>query len=355
MSNMNNMKKTIPTLVGGAILLGNVSVLATEDMSKGEGQNQEVDNSTFVEVTGSSEIVNNEVIVVETMENIVDFGSINQDVELAKSVSLETMTDEVSLQTISEVSQQAIDEVPQEEVSNISANTRAVSEQKVMMVNKDAIVVRESSSTSSTQIGVLSKGDYVDVYEQNSKEGWSKINFQGKMSYVNTSDLGDVDVVYKEATENNVVVRSGAGDNYGEFGKLVRGERVQIYQLLSNGWTKVNYNGKIAFIQTVKLQDTYISKATVPVEKINVYSMASDASVVLGEAKMNEILFVYAEDSGYYKVRFGETFGYIKKDDLKLIQNTEKPQTGDAMVFSYMGGVGVSVLGLVSVNRKKRD
>lgn len=336
---MSNVKKTIPTLVGGAILLGNVSVLATEDIANSNEQNQELEESEIIEVDGGLDVVENEIVVEipieETMENIEDYPL---GVSVAKVVSEPAM------------------EIPQEQIYNIAnPNARAVSEQKVMIVNKDAIVVRETSSVSSLQVGVLKQGAYVDVYEQNTNEGWSKINFQGKMAYVNTVDLVDVKEVKKESTENNVSVRSGAGDSYGEFGKLAKYEQVQVYQELTNGWSKINYKGKIAFIETSKLQNTYISKSTVVVEKVSVYSAPLNTSSILGESKKNETLFIYAEEGTYYKVRFGEGFGFVNKDDLKLIQNIEKPQTGDAMVFSYVNAMGMSVLGLVAVNRKKED
>lgn len=364
---MSNIKKTIPTLVGGAMLLSNVTALAVNEVINPDAQNQEIEN----ESNGTSGDVVDNIIEVEGDEVVKDENNVEKEEGTKDEVKEEVKVPESKpSEGAPEVNQPVVEtpvaetpvvenqpntQVTQEQLVNLLNNARAVSNQKVMQVNKDAVVVREGSAINSSQVGTLKKSDYVDVYEQNALEGWSKINFEGKMAYVNTADLVDVEKINKEAVEDGVIVRSGAGTSYGEFGKLAKGERVQVYQELSNGWSKINYNGKIAFVEAGKLKETYTSKATVTVEKVNVYETASVTGKVLGEAKKGEVVLIYGEEGEYYKVKFGESFGYIKKTDLKVIESIDKPQTGDAMVFSYMGTFGVSVLGLVSVNRKKKN
>lgn len=361
---MSNIKKTIPTLVGGAMLLGNMTAFAVEEVPNQDAQNQEIgtsdtvdgsiveDTTIEVEVEGSeNDVVKDDVItdeVKEPVDNNINKGDNTSKVETPVAPS----TPDVETVVVEE--KQPENQISQEEFVNLLKNLRAVSNQKVMKVNKDALIVREGSVANSSQVGTLKKGDYVDVYEQNANEGWSKINFEGKMAYVNTVDLIDVEKVNKESIEDGVIVRSGAGNSYGEFGKLTKGERVQVYQELSNGWSKVNYNGKIAFVETAKLKESYISKATISMDKVNVYETASETAKVISEAKKGEIMFIYAEEGNFYKVKIGDAFGFIKKTDLKVIENIEKPQTGDAIVFSYMGTLGVSILGMASVNRKKK-
>lgn len=347
---MSNMKKTIPTLVGGVMLLTNTPAFAIEEIINEDNQNQELDNNLDIEQSEVSTDVSNDIpnIVVEVVEDI--------DLKLEKeelTEENESKIDDIEINDLSNTETELNSQMTQQEMVNLLSNVRSTSKQKVMIVNKESIIVREGSDSNSTQVGTLNKDDYVDVYEQNSEEGWSKINFEGKMSYVNTGDLIDVEKKYKESSEDNVSVRSGAGDTYSEFGKLSKGERVQVYQELENGWSKINYNSQIAFVETSKLVESYLSVTIVSSDKVKVYETASDSSNVLGESKKGETLLVYGYEGDYYKVKFGNAFGYVKKSDLALVENTEKPQTGDMMVFSYMGAVGVSVLGLVSVNRKK--
>lgn len=358
---MSNIKKTIPTLVGGAMLLSNVQALAVEGLINQDGQNQEIESESS-EAVDSNNKVDNVIEVVEELEkekeeSVIDGSSSGSLEEDDKEVTIKeevNTSNDVNTNMSPTIQNETTSQVAHEEIINLLNNARTTSQQKVMVVKTDSIVVREGSATNASQVGTLKKNDYVDVYEQNSSEGWSKINYEGKMAYVNTSDLIDVEKEYKESIEDGVIVRSGAGNSYGEFGKLIKGERVQLFQELSNGWSKISYNGKIAFVETVKLKESYILKATVVVEKVNVYETALETASILGESKKGETLFIYGEEGNFYKVKFGEKFGFIKKSDLKLIESIEKPQTGDAMIFSYMGTFGVSVLGLVSVNRKKK-
>lgn len=354
---MSKIKKSLPTIVGGAMLLTNASVFATNELINQEGdsiKNQEVEK----ELVSEDIPVESEDIVVDVVEDVEDKNNQGQVPEIKDSLDNMNNKDsekEEESKENEQVKNDGSSKITHEEMINLLTDIKSASQQKVMIVKDESISVREGSDLSSTEVGKLKKGDYVDVYEQNSALGWSKINYEGKMSYVNTASLIDVDKAYKETSEEDVIVRSGAGDTYNEFGKLKKGTRVQVYQILENGWSKINYENKIAFVETSKLVDTYSSEAVVLVDKVVVYKTASDSSEKIGEYLKNAKVLIYGEEGSYYKVKFGDNFGYIKKSDLELVKNTEKPQTGDAMVFSYMGALGVSAIGLVTVNRKRKN
>lgn len=353
---MNNMKKTIPTLVGGAILLTNSSVYALENAINLENENQEVESNDVVvenadditvEIDGNIEEENS-----DRVEVTVDIN--DKEVSNNKSESDEKLENTETL-VAENNKEETVEEVEYvEEYKNILDEEKAISEQKVMQVKVDSISIRKDKDKDSEVKGTLEKNAYVDVYEQNAKEDWAKINYKGEMAYVNMSDLIDVTVEYKDAGKDNVIVRTGAGDEYGEFGTLKKGTRVKVYQVLNNGWSKIDYNSKISFVKTEDLVKSYTSTVKVEVEKVNIYKTASSSSEVLGQSKKGETLYIYEESNGYYKVRYSDDFGYVNKSDLKVTSNTEKPQTGDMMIFSYIGAMGVSSLGIVSVNRKNK-
>ena len=62
----------------------------------------------------------------------------------------------------------------------------------------------------------------------------TSISFADVIKLVNTSVLN---------------VRSGAGINYSKIGSLTQGTKVNIISE-SNGWSKINYNGKIGYISS---------------------------------------------------------------------------------------------------------
>ena len=356
---MINMKKTIPTLVGGAMLLTNPSVYALENAISPENEKQEIENNDTVVENSNDVMVEIEGDITEgnsdKVEVSVDINNnevSNNEVEVEIIEKVEDVETSIIENNKEEVVEEKVEYV--EEYKNILAKEKTTSEQKVMKVKVTSMSVRKEIAKDSEVKGTLEKDVYVDVYEQNSKEGWSKINYKGEMAYVNTSDLADITAEYKEAGKDNVSVRSGAGDEYGEFGTLKKGDRVKVYQVLNNGWSKVDYNSKISFIKTEDLIKSYTSTATVKVESVNVYKTASSSSQILGEAKKDETIYIYEESNGYYKVKYADDFGYVNKSELKVTSNTEKPQTGDMMVFSYVGAMGVSSLGFVAVNRKNK-
>lgn len=372
----NTKKKAMPTLVGGALLLSSSAVHAVENSTnKNESQLLENDSiekesgDVIIKVDGeisNSDSENIEIAVDSDKEIIIDSNTEIKDETINKeeSVEVENVISDVvpEMENSKEIINNQVvneevkhEEVKHEEVRNLSEKEKTNSEQKVMKIKVSSASVRADVDKNSEVKGTLTKNAYVDVYAQDSKEGWSKINFKGEMAYINTSDLTDVEVIYKEVNKSSITVKSGAGDTYGDFGTLSKGDRVKVYQELDNGWSKVDYNSKIAFIKTTDLDDSYISKAIVKTEKINVYKDSSDSSNILGECKKNETLFIYQEINGYYKVKFSDGYGYVKKSDLSIIENSEKPQTGDMMVFSYMGAMGVSSLGFVAVNRKNKN
>ena len=357
---MSNMKKTIPTLVGGAMLLTNPSVYALENAISPENEKQEIENNdliiedsndVMVEIEGNITEGDSEKVEVSVDINNSEVSSNEVEVDIIEKAE-DTETSIVESNEEEVVVEEKVEYI--EEYKNILAKEKIASEQKVMKVKVASMSVRKEIAKDSEVKGTLEKDVYVDVYEQNSKEGWSKINYKGEMAYVNTSDLADITAEYKEAGKDGVTVRSGAGDEYGEFGTLKKGDRIKVYQVLNNGWSKVDYNSKISFIKTEDLIKSYTSTATVKVESVNVYKTASSSSQILGQSKKGETLFIYEESNGYYKVRYANDFGYVNKTDLKVTSNTEKPQTGDMMVFSYVGAMGVSSLGFVAVNRKNK-
>lgn len=43
-------------------------------------------------------------------------------------------------------------------------------------------------------------------------------------------------------------VRSGPGTNYAKVGRLVQGNKLNVIQRMNNGWYKISFNGKTAYV-----------------------------------------------------------------------------------------------------------
>ena len=127
--------------------------------------------------------------------------------------------------------------------------------------------VRSGAGTSYSKLGKLEYKEKVTVLS--TSNGWSKINYNGKIGYVDSSYLKSTVPGSTDDNTNNETtgttkyvnttsglnVRSGAGTSYSKLGKLEYKEKVTVLST-SNGWSKINYNGKTGYVDSSYLQST---------------------------------------------------------------------------------------------------
>ena len=127
--------------------------------------------------------------------------------------------------------------------------------------------VRSGAGTSYSKLGKLEYKEKVTVLS--TSNGWSKINYNGKTGYVDSSYLKSTvpgstnDNTNNETTgttkyvntTSGLNVRSGAGTSYSKLGKLEYKEKVPVLST-SNCWSKINYNGKTGYVDSSYLQST---------------------------------------------------------------------------------------------------
>ena len=119
--------------------------------------------------------------------------------------------------------------------------------------------IRAEASTSSEILGLADTGS---KFTRTMVSGaWSKISYNGRDAYIksefaeepkqetNTSDgvTEWYDTVYATTAVN---VRTGAGTGYSRLGMLYAGESVERTGKTDNGWSRVNYNGQEAYINS---------------------------------------------------------------------------------------------------------
>ena len=127
-------------------------------------------------------------------------------------------------------------------------------------VTASSLNFRTGPSTSYSIINVLMNGQKVEYISTSGS--WLKVKYNGVTGYVHG------DYVTKGTTDNSTTgttkyvsasvglnVRSGAGTSYSKLGKLEYKEKVTVLST-SNGWSKINYNGKIGYVDSSYLQNT---------------------------------------------------------------------------------------------------
>ena len=127
-------------------------------------------------------------------------------------------------------------------------------------VTASSLNFRTGPSTSYSIINVLMNGQKVEYISTSGS--WLKVKYNGVTGYVHG------DYVTKGTTDNSTTgttkyvsasvglnVRSGAGTSYTKLGKLEYNEKVTVLST-SNGWSKINYNGKTGYVDSSYLQST---------------------------------------------------------------------------------------------------
>ena len=127
-------------------------------------------------------------------------------------------------------------------------------------VTASSLNFRTGPSTSYSIINVLMNGQKVEYISTSGS--WLKVKYNGVTGYVHgdyvtkgTADNSTTGTTKYVSASVGLNVRSGAGTSYSKLGKLEYKEKVTVLST-SNGWSKINYNGKTGYVDSSYLQNT---------------------------------------------------------------------------------------------------
>jgi len=147
-----------------------------------------------------------------------------------------------------------------------------------------SVNVRSSDSETAERLGTVSEGAILTRIEAK-LNGWSKVEYEGKEAYIKSEYLlvvdSDGNAVEDNNTDNNqtannttnttttnnddgekkyvsaidnVNIRSEADIDAERVGFAYNGDKLEFVEKLSNGWTKIKYNGKDAYVKSDYVQ-----------------------------------------------------------------------------------------------------
>ncbi|MCD8381191.1 MAG: SH3 domain-containing protein [Lachnospiraceae bacterium] len=123
----------------------------------------------------------------------------------------------------------------------------------------DTINVRSSDSTAADKLGTIEKGTTIDVIEIR-VNGWAQIEYNGVTAYVKTDYLEIISSADNEPTNGYVVttdtvnVRASASTDGEKLGQVAAGEVLEWVEDVTGGFSKIKYEGSIAYIATEYLE-----------------------------------------------------------------------------------------------------
>ncbi|MFD3448771.1 SH3 domain-containing protein [Microbacteriaceae bacterium 4G12] len=227
-------------------------------------------------------------------------------------------------------------------------------------VNATALNVRSTPSISGSLVGKLKQGDLVTIIGK--ANGWAKIQFNGKEAYVS---LDFLQPQTKPATPNNppvpvpptqtepasvnataLNVRSTPSTSGSLVGLLKQGDSVNIIEK-ANGWAKIQYNGKEAYVSLSFLQiqtkpttpnnppvpvpPTQIETAYVNTTSLNVRKEPSIQGVALGYLKQGQAVRVLTKQDGWATIEYNGGTAFVS---LQYLQFTTEQQPQPPIVTS---------------------
>lgn len=139
----------------------------------------------------------------------------------------------------------------------------------------DVVNIRSSDSETADKLGKAAIGDEFKLLDRIGN-GWSKIEYEGAEAYIKSEFLEDIETEVvdngneteteaepEENTETasvetngtvtvieNVRIRSSASENSEKLGTAYAGEKLELIMKQADGWTKIKYNGKTAYVKS---------------------------------------------------------------------------------------------------------
>lgn len=182
--------------------------------------------------------------------------------------------------------------------------------------------MQELSAQVNTSVGtVLAQENASNAGEGGNTDATENENGGDTGTDVQPSEETPVDNGPQYATATTTVnVRSSDSEQADKLGKVTGGSRVQVQEVIANGWTKIVFEGKDGYIKSEYLQmaesaagQDVIGTVTATTN-INVRSAASETADRLGVLAAGESLDLLADENGWCKVKYNGQVGYVKSD-----------------------------------------
>lgn len=208
---------------------------------------------------------------------------------------------------------------------------------KIMSCTGNSVNVRSGPSTSERVVGKLNKGDKVQVIYI-TKGSWARIKYSNGYAYVSAQyltenvvekpDAPDVSdkIIIKECKATSLNVRSGPSTADNLIGTITKGNKVEVIEELSNGWSRIKYNGSSAYVSSQYLgnvsdnSSNNQNKMKCTANILNIRSGPTTKDAIIGKLKKGDIVVaVYEVNTGWMKIEYNGGYAYVSTEYLTYI------------------------------------
>ena len=222
-----------------------------------------------VDLNNKAAVAYNDMLAED--EDLVDF-ILDLNTEIDKNVGEALAKAEGSEQSGEESGDEETAEEPEE-----SETTEEPATVVTKVKATDVVNIRTSDSETADKLGKAAVGDEFTLLEEKGN-GWSKVEYEGREAYIKSEFLEPSETMEASAenddeSENNaeetqtddssstattgtvtvkenVRIRASASENGEKLGTAYMGEKLDVIMKQADGWTKIKYNGKTAYVKS---------------------------------------------------------------------------------------------------------
>lgn len=230
-----------------------------------------------------------------------------------------------------------------DENGNLYINEDTVTEEEqqyIAAVNADASVIELQESFNQEYKALLDSNETARTYIElmNNEIRGAVGAALASIAAENAAETQSAENAYEDPTilhkdceavaTDTINVRSSDSETADKVGKLSKGTNVHIIEMRVNGWTKITYEGKEAYVKNDYLEvqlppeeagtgENVANGKVTATTKVNVRAQASASASRLGQVDAGTVLDWIADvDGGFSKVIFEGKVGYIATEFL---------------------------------------
>ncbi len=124
----------------------------------------------------------------------------------------------------------------------------------------DVVNIRSSASQTADKKGKAQVGEIFDVIKV-WENGWTEVEYEGGSGFIKSEyvsiieeaqepESGSNDVIGTVTANTTVNIRSTASQDGEKLGVVYEGEKLDLLEKRSDGWSKIRYDGKTAYVKS---------------------------------------------------------------------------------------------------------
>lgn len=146
-----------------------------------------------------------------------------------------------------------------EEIPEVPQEPEVVVEMKAKAT--DVVNIRSSASQTADKKGKAQIGEIFDVIKV-WENGWTEVEYEGGSGFIKSEyvtiieeeaqepESGSEDVIGTVTANTTVNIRSSASQTSSKVGVVYEGEKLDLLEKRSDGWSKIRYDGKVAYVKS---------------------------------------------------------------------------------------------------------